>query len=47
MKVPADPLPPEPERFFWEERVQYLTPLPHPHPQHLAEGLPGHGSEEA
>jgi hypothetical protein len=37
--VPADPLPPEPERFFGRKEVLYLTPLPHP--QHLAEeGLP-------
>jgi len=38
--------PPEPERFFWEEReVLYLTPPPHP--QHPAEGLPENVSEEA
>ncbi len=36
--VPADPLPPEPERFCGRREVLYLTP--HPHPQHLAEGLP-------
>jgi hypothetical protein len=36
--VPADPLPPEPERFCGRREVLYLTPLPHP--QHLAEGLP-------
>ncbi len=36
--VPADPLPPEPERFCGRREVLYLTP--HPHPQHPAEGLP-------
>ncbi len=37
--VPADPLPPEPERFFGRER-SFVPNYPSPHPQHLAEGLP-------
>ncbi len=30
LKVSADPPPPEPERFFWEERSLYLTTPPFP-----------------
>jgi hypothetical protein len=30
VKVLADPLPPEPERFYWEEKSLDLTPLPPP-----------------
>ena len=37
--MPADPLPPEPERFFGRER-SFVSNYPSPHPQHLAEGLP-------
>jgi hypothetical protein len=39
VKVPADPFHQNLSDFFGRKEVLYLTPLPLPNPQHLAEGL--------